>query len=81
MLYAGFRDGSDGKRLPAMRETRVRFLGQEDPLEDGMSNILAWRIPRTEEPGWLSSIGLQRVGQGGSNLAHTHFDAIIFKYS
>ena len=37
MLYAGFRDGSDGKRLPAMRETRVRFLGQEDPLEKEMA--------------------------------------------
>ena len=39
--------------LPAMRETRVRFLGQEDPLEKGMgthSSILAWEIPWTEEP-------------------------------
>ena len=42
------------KPLPAMRETRVRFLGQEDPLEKemaGHSGILAWRIPWTEEPG------------------------------
>ena len=42
------------KNLPAMHETRVRSLGQEDPLEEGMethSSILAWRIPRTEEPG------------------------------
>ena len=41
------------KRLPALWETRVRFLGQEDPLEKGMatySTILAWRIPQTEEP-------------------------------
>ena len=44
------------KDLPAMQETRVPSLGQEDPLEKGMathSSILAWRIPRTEEPGGL----------------------------
>ena len=53
------------KSLPAGQETRVRSLGQEDPLEKGMathSNILAWRIPWTEEPGWLQSMGSQRVG-------------------
>ena len=47
------------KNLPAMRETWVRSLGQEDPLEEGMvahSSILAWRIPRTEEPDGLQSI-------------------------
>ena len=52
------------KRLPAMQETQVQFLGQEDPLEKGMathSNILAWRIPWTEEPDGLQSIGSQRV--------------------
>ena len=44
------------KNLPAMMETQVRSLGWEDPLEKGMaahSSILAWRIPWTEEPGWL----------------------------
>ena len=53
------------KRLPAMQETQVRSLAQEDPLEKGMpthSSILAWRIPWTEEPGGLHSMGLQRVG-------------------
>ena len=43
----------------------VRFLGQEDPLEEGMaihSSVLVWRIPWTEEPGGLQSMGLQRVG-------------------
>ena len=53
------------KRLPAMRETQGRSLGQEDPLEKEMethSNILAWEIPWTEEPGWLQSMGSQRVG-------------------
>ena len=51
--------------LPAMWETWVRSLGQEDPLEKEMathSSILAWRIPWTEEPGGLQSTGLQRVG-------------------
>ena len=50
------------KNLPAMQETWVRFLGWEDPLEKEMathSSILAWRIPWTEEPGGLRSIGLQ----------------------
>ena len=49
------------KNLPATLETWVRFLGQEDRLEEGMaphSSILAWRIPRPEEPGGLQSIGL-----------------------
>ena len=53
------------KNLPAMQETWVRFLGQEDPLEKGWathSSILAWRISWTEEPGGLQSMGLQRVG-------------------
>ena len=52
------------KHLPAMRETWVRSLGQEDPLEKEMathSSILAWRIPWTEEPVGLQSTGLQRV--------------------
>ena len=48
-----------------MQETRVRSLGQKDPLEKEMSNhssILAWKIPLTEEPGGLPSMGLHRVG-------------------
>ena len=50
---------------PAMQETQVRSLGWEDPLEKGTathSSILAWRIPWTEEPGGLQSIGSQGVG-------------------
>ena len=53
------------KRLPAMRETWVRFLGREDPLEKEMaihSSILAWKIPWMEEPDRLQSMGSQRVG-------------------
>ena len=51
--------------LPAMQETQVQFLSQEDPLEKGMathSSIIAWRIPRTEKPGRPQSMGSQRVG-------------------
>ena len=53
------------KRLPAMWETWVQSLRWEDPLEKEMathSSILAWRIPWTEEPSGLQSMGLQRVG-------------------
>ena len=53
------------KRLPAMRETQVRPLGWEDPLEEEMatlSSVLAWKIPWTEEPGGPHSMGLQRIG-------------------
>ena len=49
------------KNMPAMRETKVRSLGQKDPLEKGMaphSSILAWRILWTEEPGGLQSMGV-----------------------
>ena len=52
------------KNFPAIKETRVQSLGQEDFLEKGMaihSIIPAWRIPWTEEPGGLQSVGLQRV--------------------
>ena len=53
------------KNLPTMQETWVRSLGWEDPLEKGMAthpSILAWRIPWTEEPGRLQSMGSQGVG-------------------
>ena len=53
------------KSLLAMRWTRVRSLGQEDPLENERathSSILAWKIPWSEEPGGLQSMGSQRVG-------------------
>ena len=53
------------KNPPAMWETWVRSRGQEDPLVKGMaahSSILAWRIPWTEEPGRLPSMGSQKVG-------------------
>ena len=53
------------KNLPAMQKTRVKSLGWKDPLKNGMtahSSILVYKIPRTEDPGWRQSMGLQRVG-------------------
>ena len=52
------------KCLPAMWETQIQSLGWEDPLEKKMatnSSTLAWKLPWTEEPGWLLSMGLQKV--------------------
>ena len=66
--FRGFPGGSAVKNLPAMQEMRVQSLGQEDPLEEGTaihSNILAWEIPWTGEPGSLQSMGSKRV-------KHTH---------
>ena len=60
----GFPGGSAVKNPPAMQETWVQSLGQEDPLEEEMatqSSILAWEISWTEEPGRLQFIGSQRV--------------------
>ena len=62
------------KILPEMQETQVQSLGQEDPLEKGMathSSILAWRIPWTDEPGGLQSMGSQRVGHDGATNTFT----------
>ena len=61
----GFLVALLGKNLPAMQKTQVRSLDWEDPLEKGMaihSSTLAWRIPRTEEPGGLQARGSPRVG-------------------
>ena len=64
-----------GKETPAMQEMQVQSLGREDPLEEEMathSSILGWKIPGTEEPGGLQSMGLQRVRHNWRDLAHTH---------
>ena len=61
------------KCLPAMRETWVQSLGQEDPLEKEMAthpSILAWKIPWMEEPGGLQSMGSQRVGHDWATSLH-----------
>ena len=58
-----------------MQEVQVQSLGQEEALEKEMAthpNILAWRIPWTDEPGGLQPPGSQRVGHDQSDLAHTH---------
>ena len=63
------------KNPPAMRETWVRSMDGEELLEEGLathSNILAWRIPRTEEPGGLQSTGSQRVGHDSSDRVCMH---------
>ena len=68
-MLPSFTGGSVVKNLPAMQEMVVQSLGQEDSLEKEMathSNIIAWEIPWTEEPGRLPSMGSQRVGH---NLA------------
>ena len=78
MGFPGVANGA--KNLPANAgdvEMQVRSLGWEGTLEKGMathSSILAWRIPWTEEPGWLQSMGSQRVG-------HNHATKHINKYS
>ena len=61
---ASLPGGSAAKNPPAVQETQVQSLGQEDPLEVGMttcSSVLAWRIRWTEEPGGLQSMGPQRL--------------------
>ena len=68
------------KRLPAMRETRVRSLGWEDLLEKETathSSILAWEIPWTEEPGGLQCVGLQKSRTRLSNFTYTHTRASL----
>ena len=67
------------KNLPVVRETQVQSLGQEDPLEKGMAtyfSILAWRIPWTEKPGRLQSMGLHRVGHNWVTVTSFHFHTI-----
>ena len=62
------------KNPPAMQETWVQSLGWEDPLEEGIavhSSILAWRIPWTEEPGRLQSVGSQRVKHNLATITST----------
>ena len=63
----GFPVAQTVKNLPAVQETGIPSLGQEDPMEEGMathSSILAWRVPQTEEPGGLQPMGSHRVGHG-----------------
>ena len=78
-----FPGGSTVWNSPAVQETWIQSQGQEDPLEKEMathSNILAWRISRTEEPDGLQSIGLQRVGHNWSNLAHREWSVCVWVY-
>ena len=68
------------KCLPAVRETQVRSLGWEDPLEKEMathSSTLAWKIPWTEEPGGLQYMGSQRVGHNWATSLHLQCTVIL----
>ena len=70
------------KNLPTIEKTRVWSLGREDPLEKGMaihSSILAWRIPWTEEPGRLQSMGLQRVAHDWVSNTHGYLKLDMLK--
>ena len=70
------------KNLPTMWETWVQSLGREDPLEKAMathSSILAWRIPWTDEPGSLQSMGSQRVGHNENDYGSDH-ELLIAKF-
>ena len=79
----GFPCGSDGKESAhSAVDQGVWSLSWEDPVEEGIathSSILAWRIPWTEEPGRLQSMGLQRVRHDWSDLAHTHRSISLIK--
>ena len=69
------------KNPSAMWDTWVRFLGREDPLEKGVashSSILAWRIPWTEEPDGLQSMGSQRVGHDRVTSTFTFLTLLLF---
>ena len=73
MLANAFPGGSDGKESSCKAGTQVQSLGREDALEKEMathSGILAWRIPRTEEPGGLQSMGSQK---SQTQLSDFHF--------
>ena len=81
--YFDYGSGSGGN-VPAMQETRVWSPGSKDPLEKGMtthSSILAWRIPWTEEPGGLQSMGSQRVEHDWAKNTFTFFQSAQWKNS
>ena len=76
MNFQGFPVAQSVKNPPAMQETQVRALGQEDPLEKGMathSSSFVWIIPWTEEPGGLQFLGLQRSRTQLSLHMHNKF--------
>ena len=70
------------KNLPAMKETQIQSLGQENSLEMGMAThscIFAWRIPWTEEPGRLQSIGCKELDTTQHTHTHTHTHTRMFE--
>ena len=78
-MSLGFPDGAVVKNPPTMQEIGVQSLDRGDPLEEEMathSSVLVWRIPWTEEPGRLQSMGSQRVGHDRART-HTHTRTIL----
>ena len=83
LLLQGFPGGSAVKNPPAVQEMGVRCLGWEDSLEEGMathSSILAWEIPRTEEPDELQSMGSQRAGHDCTTKHQQAASSSLCKY-
>ena len=90
-MFRGFPDGSGTslvaqriKHLSTMRETWIRSLGREDPLEKEMAihpSTIARKIPWTEEPGKLQSMGSQRVGHDSATSLSFHLNYLIFTKS
>ena len=79
----GFLVAQMVKNLPAIQEIQVQSLGGKYTLEKGMathSSILTWRIPWTEEPGWLQSMGLQSWTQLKQLSNHTYIHIYIYMY-
>ena len=75
LCHGGYLGAQKVRNLPAMQETWFWSLAWEDPLEKGMANhssILAWRIPWTEECGWLQSMGAQRIGHNWATNTFFH---------
>ena len=82
-MAKGFTGGSDSNQ-PAMQETQVRSLSQEDPLEKGMathSSLLVWRILWTKEPGWLQSIESQKVRHNRASDTFTFMAKNMLNFS
>ena len=81
-MSLGFPDGAVVKNPPTMQEIGVQSLDRGDPLEEEMathSSVLVWRIPWTEEPGRLQSMGSQRVGHDRART-HTHTHALYYVF-
>ena len=81
-IRSGASRAQSVKNLPEVQETKVQSLGQKNPLEkeiENHSSILAWKIPWTEEPGELQSMGLQRVRHDWETKFHFHIWSVSYQ--